>query len=115
MEVCNPVIIIDSMVSSRTDDQIDGPITNKPISENKNTVEMHGCIVCARIFFILAVYTPDDRLVDCSVTSPGGHCVPDEHRPLVACDTHTTAQIETAYKRWKYRNDNKVDDEQEDE
>jgi hypothetical protein len=32
-------------------------------SENKNVVEMHGCIVCARIFNILAVYTPDGRLV----------------------------------------------------
>ena len=57
------------------------------MSENKTVVEMHGCIVCARIFNILAVYTPDGKLVDCTVTSPGGHCVPDERQPLVACDT----------------------------
>jgi hypothetical protein len=72
---------------------------------------MHGCIVRARIFNILAVYTPDGRLVDCAVTSPGGHCVPDEQRPLVACDTHTAAEIETAYKRWRFRNDEEPDQE----
>ena len=81
------------------------------MSENNNVVEMHGCIVCARIFNILAVYTPDDILVDCTVTSPGGHRVPDEHRPLVACDTHTAAEIETAYKRWKSRKDEELNDE----
>jgi hypothetical protein len=98
-----------------TNDQIDVPRTNLPTSENKNAVEMHGCIVCARIFNILAVYTPDGRLVDCTVTSPGGHCVPDEQRPLVACNTHTTGEIETAYKRWKSRYGKELDIEQEDE
>jgi hypothetical protein len=98
-----------------TNDQIDMPRTNLPTSENKYIVEMHGCIVCARIYNILAVSTPDGRLVDCAVTSPGGHCVPDEQRPLVACDTHTTGEIEIAYKRWKSRNDKVPDDEQEDD
>ena len=79
------------------------------MSENKNVVEMHGCIVCAKIFNILAVYTPDGRLVDFAVTSPGGHRVPDDRRPLVACDTHTAGEIETAYQRWKSRNDSGVD------
>jgi hypothetical protein len=63
------------------------------MSENKTVVEMHGCIVCARIFDILAIYTPDGRLVDCTVTSPGGHRVPDERRPLVACDTHSAGEL----------------------
>ena len=84
------------------------------MSENENVVENHGCIVCARIFNILVVYTPDGRLVDCTVTSPGGHCVPDEHQPLVACNTHTAEEIEAAYKRWQSRNDKEVDDEQDD-
>jgi VIT1/CCC1 family predicted Fe2+/Mn2+ transporter len=66
-------------------------------SENKDVVEMHGCIVCARTFNVLAVYTPDGRLVDCAVTSFGGHCVPGERQPLVACDTHTAEEIETAH------------------
>jgi hypothetical protein len=68
------------------------------VSENKNVVEMHGCIVCARIFNILAVYTPDGRLVDCTVTSFGGHRVVDKQRPLVARNTHTAREIETAMK-----------------
>jgi hypothetical protein len=79
--------------------------------ENKITVEMHGCIVCARIFNVLAVYSPDGRLVDCSVTSPGGHCVPDDRQPLVACDTHTAEKIEAAYKRWQPRNRNEQGDQ----
>lgn len=72
-------------------------------SENKKTIEIHGCIVCAKLFSILAVYTADGRLVACTVTSPGGHIVPDEHHPLVACDAHTAKEIET-YKIWKSKN-----------
>jgi len=53
--------------------------------------------------------------VDCAVTSPGGHRVPDDQRPLIACDTHTITEIETAYKRWKFRNDKEQQDEQEDD
>jgi hypothetical protein len=71
------------------------------MSGNKNTVEIQGCIVCARLFNILAVYTPDGKLVDCAVTSPGGHIVSDGQRPLAACDTHTAGEIEAAYKRWQ--------------
>jgi hypothetical protein len=71
------------------------------MSENNNVVEIHGCIVCAKLFNILAVYTPDGKLVACTVASPGGHRVMDERRPLVACDSHTTEQIEIAYKKWK--------------
>jgi hypothetical protein len=84
-------------------------------SENKNVVEMHGCIVCARTFNVLAVYTPDGRLVDCVVTSFGGHCVPGERQPLVACDTHTAEEIETAHKRWQSRDGKELDNEQEGE
>jgi hypothetical protein len=83
--------------------------------ENKNVAELHGCIVCARVFNTLAVYTPEGRLLGCTVTSFGGHCVPDERQPLVACDTHTTEEIETAYERWKSRNATELVDEQEDE
>jgi hypothetical protein len=82
---------------------------------SKDEVEIHGCIVCARLFNILAMYTPGGKLVDCTVTSPDGHCVPNERQPLVACDTHTVEEIEAAYKRWLSRNDKESDYEQEDE
>jgi hypothetical protein len=85
------------------------------MSENKPIVEMHGCIVCARIYNILATYTPDGRLVDCTVTSPGGHCVLDERQPLVACNSHTQGEIEVAYNRWKARKVEEEDKELEDE
>lgn len=71
------------------------------MSENKNITEIHGCIVCAKLFNILVVYSPDGKLVDCTVTSSGGHRVVDEQHPLAACDTHTAAEIESAYKRWQ--------------
>ena len=83
--------------------------------ENKNVVEVHGCIVCAKTFNILAVYSLDGRLVDCSVTSAGGHIVKDEQQPLVTCDTHTEEGITTAYIRWQSRHGKESGDEQEDE
>jgi hypothetical protein len=86
-----------------------------PMSDNENVVEIHGCVVCAKLFNVMAVYTPDGKLVDCAITSPGGHRVQDEHQPLVACDTHTAEDIEAAYKRWQSRNDKESDNGQEDE
>jgi hypothetical protein len=82
--------------------------------KNKNVVEIHGCIVCARSFNILAVYDPDGRLMDCTVTSHGGHIVPDKQQPLVACDTHMVEEIEAAYKKW-HGNAKESDDEQDKE
>ncbi len=74
------------------------------MSRNVNKVEVHGCIVCARTYNVLAVYTPGGDLVGCTVTSPGGHRVFDEFHPLVACDTHSAGEIESAYTRWSSRN-----------
>ena len=69
------------------------------MSKNRNAVELHGCIVCTRLFNILAVYAPNGCLVGCTVTGSGGHIVPDKNQPLVACDTHTVEDIEFAYQR----------------
>jgi hypothetical protein len=85
------------------------------LSENRNVVEMHGCIVCARTFNILAVYAPDGRLVDCTVTSPGGQRVPDERQPLVACDAHSVGEIKIAYRKWISRKGEALNKEQDDE
>jgi hypothetical protein len=90
-------------------------ILDAPMSENKNVVEILGCIVCARTFNVLAVYTPGDSLLDCKVTNSGGHCVPGEQQPLVACDTYAAGEIENAYKRWQSRYSIELTDEQEDE
>jgi hypothetical protein len=45
---------------------------------------------------MLVVVGTDGKLVDCTVTSPGGHRVLDARRPLVACNKHTEAEIENA-------------------
>lgn len=75
------------------------------MSNNRNAEEVHGCIVCARLFNVLSVYTPEGNFVDCTVMSPGGHCLSYESRPLVACDSHSSAEIDEAFKRWLSRNE----------
>ena len=90
------------------------------MSENTNAVEMHGCLVCARIFSLFVVYAPDGSLVGCTVNNLDGHVVPDERQPLVACNTHSVEKIETAYRkwqerRWQARNDDESDNEHEHE
>jgi hypothetical protein len=84
-------------------------------SENKIVDEIHGCIVCASLFNVLAVYTPEGKLLDYTVTSPGGHIVQNDQCLLVACDSHTAEEIEPAHKRALFKNEKTFDDEQEDE
>mgnify|MGYP006993457535 CR=1 FL=1 len=74
------------------------------VSENDKIMERHGCVVCARLFNILVVHAPDGMLVDCAVTDPGGHCLPNNGQPLAACDTHSAEEIDRAYRRWQARN-----------
>ncbi len=83
------------------------------MSGNRNAVEIQGCLVCAKIFNILAVYTPDGKLVDCTVTSPGGHIVPDEQNPLVVCDSHSAEEIASAYKIWQSNRENETSSQDE--
>ncbi len=71
--------------------------------------------MCQNTFNVLAVYTLDGRLVDWAVTSFGGHCMPGERQPLVACDNHTAEEIKTAHKRWQSRDGKELDNEPEDE
>jgi hypothetical protein len=66
------------------------------MSNNSDVVEQHGCIVCGKVYNLLVIYDPDGRLVDSTVTSPGGHPVRDAHWPLVACNIHTDSEITTA-------------------
>ena len=67
-------------------------------SKNKIVDEIHGCIVCANLFNVLAVYTTEGKLLDCTVTSPGGHIVKNKQRLLVACDSHTAVEKKPAHK-----------------
>ena len=69
------------------------------MGENRNTTEAHGCVVCGKVYNMLVVRTPSGQLVDCAVTTGGGHRVPDADRPLVACDRHSDAEVQTALAR----------------
>jgi hypothetical protein len=66
------------------------------MTDNKKITEQHGCIVCGKTYNTLVIYAPDGRFIDATVTSPGGKRVADPDRPIVACTTHATAEIEEA-------------------
>lgn len=68
------------------------------MSNNTDTLEQHGCIVCGKVYNLLVVYIPGGRMLGCMVTSPGGRIVPDS-RPLVACDRHTREEVNSALER----------------
>ncbi len=67
------------------------------MSDNRNVMERHGCIVDGRTYDVLVVYDPTGKFIDCKVMSPGGgHCLKGHDRPLVACDRHSQAEIDAA-------------------
>jgi hypothetical protein len=66
-------------------------------AENINRVEPHGCIVCGKIHQMLVVYSPSGAMVACSVISPGGRPLPDDHRPLAVCSNHSAKQVQRAF------------------
>ena len=69
------------------------------MSETHTKGEMHGCIVCGRLYELYVVYDKDGNYVDCKVLSPGGSRVQNLHHPLVACDHHSAGDIERAVER----------------
>jgi hypothetical protein len=71
--------------------------------DNKQVPEVLGCIVCAQPYQVLVEYTPTGRVVECTATSPGGHCIPNKLKPLIACDIHSPREIVVAYNLWRTR------------
>lgn len=67
--------------------------------ETKTKGEMHGCIVCGKLYQLYVAYDADGKFIDCKVMSAGGKRVPNPTRPLVACESHTGAEIEAAVAR----------------
>ncbi len=68
------------------------------MSDDKKITEPHGCIVCGKTYDVLVVYTAG-KFIDCTVTSGNAHRVPDPERPIIACDRHSTAEVEAALAR----------------
>lgn len=67
--------------------------------ETKAKGEMHGCIVCGKLYQLYVVHDANGKYVGSKVMSAGGKEVKGAGRPLVACEKHTNAEIERAVKR----------------
>jgi len=61
--------------------------------------EMHGCIVCGKLYQLYVVHDTDGKYVGSKVMSAGGKEVIGGNRPLVACETHTPQEIKRAIAR----------------
>lgn len=69
------------------------------MSEKHTRGEMHGCIVCGKLYELYVVYDTSEKFIDCKVMSAGGKRVPNAHRPLVACEKHSEKEVEAAVAR----------------
>lgn len=66
------------------------------MSNRETRVEMHGCIVCGKLYQLYVLYEPNGKFYDFKVMSPDAKPVRHAHRPLVACKTHSDDQVEAA-------------------
>ena len=62
-------------------------------------VEMHGCIVCGKLYQLVVAYDASGKFIASKVMGVGGKSVKDATRPLVACEKHTDEAIERAVNR----------------
>ena len=69
------------------------------MTEKYTKGEMHGCVVCGKLYQLYVITDANGKYVDAKVMSAGGKLVPHLQRPLVACDTHSDEQIELAVSR----------------
>ena len=67
--------------------------------ENQTKGEMHGCIVCGKLYQLYVVYDAQGKFIGCKVMTPGGRAVPNQVRPLVACERHSDKEVEAAVER----------------
>jgi hypothetical protein len=61
--------------------------------------EMHGCIVCGKLYQMYVIYDPDGKFVGSKIMSAGGRSVHNVFHPLVACATHSSDEIKAAVDR----------------
>jgi len=70
-----------------------------PATDNHTKGEMHGCIVCGKLYQLYVVYDANNKFIGCTVMSGEGKPVPNVDRPLVACEKHSAQEIEAAVNR----------------
>jgi hypothetical protein len=61
--------------------------------------EMHGCIVCGKLYQLYVVYDAEGKYIGSKVMSAGGQEVNGANRPLVACETHSPDEVARAVER----------------
>jgi hypothetical protein len=69
------------------------------MSETHTKGEMHGCIVCGKLYQLYVVYDENGKYVDSKVMSAGARKVNHPTRPLVACERHSEGEVEAAVLR----------------
>lgn len=69
------------------------------MTETKTKGEMHGCIVCGKLYQLYVVYDADGAFIGSKVMSAGGKEVNGAGRPLVACEIHSEDEIARAVQR----------------
>lgn len=69
------------------------------MSETTAKGEMHGCIVCGKLYQLYVVHNSRGEYIGSRVMSAGGKEVKGAGRPLVACERHTEEEIERAVNR----------------
>ncbi len=61
--------------------------------------ELHGCVVCGKLYQLYVVNDAQGNYIGCKVMTPGGKVVPNPNRPLVACERHSQREIDLAVER----------------
>lgn len=69
------------------------------MSDTKAKGEMHGCIVCGKLYQLYVVHDSQGKYIGSKIMSAGGNEVKGYGRPLVACERHTKEEIERAVDR----------------
>jgi hypothetical protein len=79
------------------------------MADPKAKGEMHGCIVCGKLYQLYVVHDSQGKYIGSKVMSAGGKEVKGAGRPLVACERHAPEEIERAVNR-AYGNSKNQDD-----
>ena len=69
------------------------------MSETKAKGEVHGCIVCGKLYQLLAAYDSNGKYIGSKVMTAGGRAVEGYGRPLVACEKHSPDEVARAVER----------------
>jgi hypothetical protein len=80
------------------------------MSEAKAKGEMHGCIVCGKLYQLYVVHGSNGEFIGSKVMSAGGREVKGAGRPLVACEIHSDEDVQRAVQRVYGRQNNEEDD-----